>query len=451
MSDENKVLESMGPLQRAHIELTLLVSSPTYEKARKVMVNVSEAAEGASEIPKAPISGVAKLLTGLLGVVGAIATTPVRALLDEVAKRHFNAHLVYHSGEYEYEDLLRNIGLESSIGFIETTGVPVWSHGDDDESAARDGGARATLYNIPDTSYYFAVYTSGKSPVSWVFYHTDTSREEDHAKLGKLYRNFWYGVVPQFPTLRVVMTEDGVRFNEYHCKTGHIPEESILAVADEVAVFRRMGQTPSFLFWGLPGTGKTSFAIALGNMISNRTIVATRDQLSNAVIRSAIKHMTPGCLIIDEVDKNATGLDAENAYTNLLELKGSLPNIVFIMTANVLSVLGPAFLRPERAGVLRHFVHPTKEEKVACLKSAMSAGLMTDETLSELVEGLPEHMTHDWVDKLGRYIEIRWLAAGKKRRIEDVAKEVTSNWVVSFELTRGQTEFSPLDQLRRIR
>ncbi len=137
------------------------------------------------------------------------------------------------------------------------------------------------------------------------------------------------------------------------------------------------------LLLGVPGTGKSAFAKALGNQTGRPTLVLDVGSLmgslvgsTEANIRQALKiadAMAPCILFCDELEKGLSGV-ASSGYTDSgvsARLFGSLltwlsdheTDVFFIGTCNDISKLPPEFSRAERLDAVWFLDIPSSSEK----------------------------------------------------------------------------------------
>lgn len=137
---------------------------------------------------------------------------------------------------------------------------------------------------------------------------------------------------------------------------------------------------------GVPGTGKSAFAKALGNETGRPTVVLDIGNLmgslvgqTEANIRQALKiadAMQPAVLFVDEADKALSGVNgagdsgvSTRLFGTLLSYLSDKETDVFVVaSANRIDHLPPEFTRAERFDAVFFLDLPSKEERQAIWK-----------------------------------------------------------------------------------
>lgn len=138
--------------------------------------------------------------------------------------------------------------------------------------------------------------------------------------------------------------------------------------AEEVEIYKKQKVSRSFLLHGSPGSGKTTFVRAYCNLIKGRLLVIPPDTLNRNVrdeVSIFLQLLRPDVLLVDDVDHAPKGLTA--SLTMFTDFRSKYPEMVLITTANDLSKVKPALLRPGRLGGMIEFKAPDDADKTALL------------------------------------------------------------------------------------
>jgi len=136
------------------------------------------------------------------------------------------------------------------------------------------------------------------------------------------------------------------------------------------------------LLLGVPGTGKSAFAKALGNETARPTIALDMGALMGSLVgqseertRAALQvidAMAPACLYIDELEKAFAGTGTESSGvttrmfgTFLSWLNDHTSDIFVVCTSNDIAKLPPEFARAERFDAVFFLDLPTAEQRDA--------------------------------------------------------------------------------------
>jgi chaperone BCS1 len=152
-------------------------------------------------------------------------------------------------------------------------------------------------------------------------------------------------------------------------------KEEILADArafvDSKAWYQRRGipYKRGFGFYGLPGNGKTTIAMALGQALSRDVYVLNLNsyEKDDGLLRS-FRELPKNCiLLIEDIDRAFNGRDAVDtsiSFSTLLNcLDGALfrEGMIVIITTNHLDKLDPALIRSGRIDLLREVHNPSPD------------------------------------------------------------------------------------------
>lgn len=154
----------------------------------------------------------------------------------------------------------------------------------------------------------------------------------------------------------------------------------------------------SYLFFGEPGTGKTSCAMVFADRIGERILQMDAISLSFIHVKDIVfllENLRPDFLIINDVDKADVSKGVPTVLEVLERFKVEYPWVSVLMTANTTTKFDLGMLRPGRIDTWVRFQLPQKEERREILdryleKNAISALPSQLETLVEMTEGLSQ-------------------------------------------------------------
>lgn len=160
----------------------------------------------------------------------------------------------------------------------------------------------------------------------------------------------------------------------------------------------------TYLLYGEPGTGKSSFADGLARMSGGRVLQLDSSALAHVGVKELamlVNTLQPSALILNDIDS----VDVEKVKARLLYLfesfKGSCVDVPLIVTANDPSTLPRALFRPRRIEKPIRFQLPDAEERLELIKTL--AGIYGIELDDESVRALvakTDGLAHAFVDHL---------------------------------------------------
>ena len=169
------------------------------------------------------------------------------------------------------------------------------------------------------------------------------------------------------------------RGTESFASLGGLP--SLKSFCSRALVPNKKVKPRGVLLLGVPGSGKSNFAKALGNETGRPTLVLDMGSLygslvgaSEANVRQALRiadAMSPCILFCDELDKGLSGVGGQGDSGVSTRLFGTLltwlaeheSDVFFIGTANDISKLPPEFTRAERLDGVFFLDVPTTSER----------------------------------------------------------------------------------------
>lgn len=149
-------------------------------------------------------------------------------------------------------------------------------------------------------------------------------------------------------------------------------------------LYQRDGISRVYLFKGLQGAGKTTFALRAAKVLGKRTL--RLNAIGLTLIQSTeldflLDHFQPDVFIVDDLDKVDLKESLPKLLTVLAEFKIRRPQVVAILTANGTD-FDPAFIRPGRIDEKVEFKPPDFEERLEILRGALMANLDLNHALA---------------------------------------------------------------------
>jgi hypothetical protein len=147
-----------------------------------------------------------------------------------------------------------------------------------------------------------------------------------------------------------------------------LTERSAAEMVDYIKLSKSIGISRSFLLYGKPGTGKTSWTEQIAKSFGSRLVKVDSsflEQVDNKEIEQILSLLKPELVLFDDFDR-VDFEEFEGKFLYITEnLKRKYPNIAFFATANNTEVIGEALMRPGRFDEKYEFSCPTSK---ACLE-----------------------------------------------------------------------------------
>ncbi len=202
----------------------------------------------------------------------------------------------------------------------------------------------------------------------------------------------------------------------------YIDLDELLEYADDIHTKRQIGRSPAYICDGPEGTGKTSHAAAVGELMGGTTVILGPSALAPNTLTMIIDAMCPDIVVIDDFDKTTAQVRAQ-FYTSLVTLREIHNKTAWFITTNDAPGLGGPMCRPSRGGVRKAFPAPTRVQSCQLL---VNAGIPLAQAI-EIAVQMPEGMTHDW---------IVYLAEEIKQRPKHTDKLIYE-WIVNWHVIKG--------------
>lgn len=184
----------------------------------------------------------------------------------------------------------------------------------------------------------------------------------------------------------------------------------------------------SYMFFGSPGTGKTSFAMAFADRIGTRILKMDAVSLSCIHVRDIIfllENLKPDFLIVNDIDKADVSKGIPTILEVLERFKIEYPWVSVLMTANTTDRFDLGMLRPGRIDTWVKFDLPERTERQEIMVRYLERYKIEIDppqldNLIELTEGLSQDYLREVVLEL-RYDDFTHVVGNIRLRHELIA------------------------------
>jgi transitional endoplasmic reticulum ATPase len=182
----------------------------------------------------------------------------------------------------------------------------------------------------------------------------------------------------------------------------HINESELLG---SVKKFFSKGLNRAMIFYGPPGSGKTTFALRLTKALEGSLLVLNGWSLSDrgaGSIFEAINIVNPSVILFDDLDR-IDGMEVLLSDLEKMNRECGLTNKLFIATVNNFKKIPKALRRPGRFDQAIYFPPPDQENrKKIIVVHAKQFGVDLDERDVDLLTAMTEGMTGAYLREVVR-------------------------------------------------
>lgn len=167
--------------------------------------------------------------------------------------------------------------------------------------------------------------------------------------------------------------------------------------------YRLDGVPRAYLFYGAPGTGKTSFAQVFADKVGERLLKLDAQgfaDFSVADLNFLVECLGPDLIIVDDIDQ-VTSYQMPRLLDSVQELKLRSHGPSLLMTANTVSGFNLGFLRPGRVDTWVCFDPPDEALRREMLERYLGDLTIAPEIFQSLVLG-SEGLTQDYLREIAQ-------------------------------------------------
>jgi predicted AAA+ superfamily ATPase len=186
--------------------------------------------------------------------------------------------------------------------------------------------------------------------------------------------------------------------------------------------YLKAGKPRAYMFYGAPGTGKTSFALAFAQRIGDRILridARSFSMISVAEIIFIIDALQPDFIMVDDVDKADVNHSLPTILNIIQELKTHNSKTSLMLTANNVGHFDHGLLRPGRIDSWLVFNPPDADERNHIIRGYLAEAEveLDNRTIEEFVK-LTDGLTQDYLREVAQRL--------KYESVEEVITLITS-------------------------
>ena len=189
------------------------------------------------------------------------------------------------------------------------------------------------------------------------------------------------------------------------------------------------------MFVGPPGIGKSTLVYKMAEHITDRIIRIEAESLASmnaADMMFLIGGLKPGCLIVDDVDRISFNSGLSTMFTVLDWMKTEFPDVPMFMTANRVSHLDSAFMRPGRVDEVEWCGLPGKKNRLAILNTYLKHYTVpTIETKDKFkIIKATEGLAIAWIKEIA--LQLRYESVGRVLSLITSMKQLNGDLKFSY-------------------
>lgn len=181
--------------------------------------------------------------------------------------------------------------------------------------------------------------------------------------------------------------------------------KNLITFFEKTNQYKNGGISRTYLFYGPPGTGKSTFAFNLSKNFDQKILKidpsACEDTNINNIME-VVEMLKPNFVILDDIDRNNSFLNNINQWLDFFaETKQRLTDVTFILTANDITRLDRALLRPGRIDEILEFNEPDAEDrKELIINYALALNVQLQKQDVDTLVEISESLTHAYIKEI---------------------------------------------------
>jgi hypothetical protein len=177
------------------------------------------------------------------------------------------------------------------------------------------------------------------------------------------------------------------------------------ALEKEIKLFKDRGVQRSYILFGPPGTGKTTFCLELSKKVSNSIVKIDSSvfvKLHEGVSKMIIENIQCSIILVDDIDRIKNEVDVAALLYSLESVKGFTNKPTLIATVNNITTLDRAIIRPGRFDDIIHFDVPNTAERekfirILLKKNESSISEADLQTFVKITDGMSQAYIKEYV------------------------------------------------------